>query len=542
MDDHVVAEQRDVLEFLSDPLTYRIVETVKRIDTHGAVVFLAGRDAYKVKRAVRFPFMDFSTLGKRKLACDRELAVNRDNAPDIYLGVVPITRSKDGLSFGGEGEIVEWAVHMRRFDENSTLDRLATRDRLSPSLISDLAHAVVRSHERAPRQDFDAAGALDRYILENADSFAESPDLFSSDRVRALTLSSRTLLSDNKPLLVARRKAGHVRRCHGDLHLRNIVLIGGKPVLFDALEFDEGMATGDVLYDLAFLVMDLWERDFRQAANAILNHYLWESGDEAHLVGLAALPLFLSVRAAIRAKVTAASLPHLAEQKRTEAAREAKRYFRLAEDFLVPAPARLVAVGGLSGTGKTTIAAELAPHLGRIPGAVHLRTDIERKQMFRAAETQHLPQSGYSPSATAEVYARLQRKAKLALASGFGVIADGVHAEPGERAGIEGAAREVAAPFNGLWLEAPLALRIERVEGRRGDASDANADYVRKQATVGVGPLAWRRIEASGTPARIVADALAVLGVSRAPTDPASSSRFGGLVMEARSIAAGGAA
>jgi aminoglycoside phosphotransferase family enzyme/predicted kinase len=520
MNVHVVAEQSDVFEFLRDPSTHGTIEPVKRIDTHGAVVFLAARDAYKVKRAVRFPFMDFSTLEKRRLACERELAVNRDDAPDIYLGVVPITSSQDGLRLGGAGEIVEWAVHLRRFDENSTLDHLATQGRLSAALISDLAHAVVRSHERAPPKDFDAAAALDRYILENADSFAESRHLFPSDRVRRLTVSSRRLLIGNKDLLLARQKAGHVRRCHGDLHLRNIALIGGKPVLFDALEFDEALATGDVLYDLAFLVMDLWERGFRPAANAILNHYLWESGDETHLAGLSVLPLFLSVRAAIRAKVVAASLPYLAERLRAQAARDAQRYFSLAEQFLLPAPAMLIAIGGLSGTGKTTIASELAAFLGRMPGAVHLRSDIERKQMFEVAQTQRLPQSGYDPAATAEVYVRVRRKAKLALEAGFSVIADAVHAEPDERAAIEKLGHDMGVPFDGLWLEAPLALRIERVEGRRGDASDANAGYVREQASHDVGPLTWRRIEASGTPSQIVADALAALGVSRPLTDP----------------------
>ncbi|SDR64202.1 hypothetical protein SAMN05519103_09515 [Rhizobiales bacterium GAS113] len=509
---HVVADQGEVLEFLGNPETHAVSEPVKRIDTHGAVVFLAGRDAYKVKRAVRFPFMDFSTIEKRKLACERELEINCANAPGIYLDIRSITRSKTGLEFGGKGKVVEWAVHMRRFDEDATLDRLAKREGLSKLLIADLAHVVLWSHERAARKNFDAAGALDRYILENAETFAESPDLFSAERIRRVTASSRTALAGNRGLLVARQRAGHVRRCHGDLHLRNIVLIAGKPILFDALEFDEAMATGDILYDLAFLVMDLLERGFRQAANALLNHYLWESGNEAHLAGLALLPLFLSVRAAIRAKVVAASLPYLDDRARKEAARDAERYFSLAEQFLIPSAARLVAIGGLSGTGKTTIAEELAPRIGRMPGAIHLRSDIERKQMFGAAETQRLPQTAYGPSATAEIYARLRRKAKLALEAGASTICDAVHATPDERACIESVAQDLAIRFDGIWLEAPLGLRIGRVEGRRDDASDADANYVRKQSTVDVGALSWRRLDASEMPPRIVADALAMLG------------------------------
>jgi aminoglycoside phosphotransferase family enzyme/predicted kinase len=521
MNIHVVADQSEVLELLRNPATHSIAEPVKCIETHGAIVFLAGRDAYKVKRAVRYAFMDFSTLEKRKLACERELEINCDNAPGLYLGLIAVTRSATGLKLGGEGGVVEWAVHMRRFDEDATLDRMAKREGLSKSLIAELAHAVYRSHERAPCKDFDAGAALDRYILENAESFAENPELFPTDHVRALTVSARSHLSANKKLLLARQEAGHVRRCHGDLHLRNIVLIAGKPILFDALEFDEAMATGDVLYDLAFLVMDLWERGFRRESNGLLNHYLWESADEAHLAGLAVLPLFLSVRAAIRAKVVAASLPHLEDGARAKAAREAKRYFALAETFLLPAAPRLVAIGGLSGTGKTTIAAELAPTIGRLPGAVHLRSDIERKHLFGVAETQRLPQAGYTSSTTAQVYARLRRKAGLALEAGFSVISDAMHAEPDERAGVEGVSRELAVPFDGIWLEAPLALRVERVEGRVKDASDANADYVRKQSSVDAGSLSWRRIDSSGTLHHIVADALAAPHVHQNLPKPA---------------------
>ena len=510
MNIHDAADQGEVFTFLADPATHGAEEPVRRIDTHGAAVFLAGADAYKVKRAVRYPFMDFSTLEKRKAACERELAVNRDNAPGIYLGCVPITRSAAGLALGGDGEVVEWAVHMRRFDELATFDHLAEQGRLTQRLIAALAHVVARAHDRAPRRDVDAAAALERYIVENAQSFSETPDLFEPAAVQSLTDGCLSLLRRLAPLLLERRQAGHVRRCHGDLHLRNIVLLDGEPVLFDALEFDEALATGDVLYDLAFLVMDLWERGLTQAANSVLNHYLWSS-PEAHLEGLALLPLFLSVRAAIRAKVTAASLPYLPQAAADAAAADARRYFALAESCIVPGRKRLVAIGGLSGTGKTTVAAALAPSIGGIPGAVHLRTDIERKRMLGAAETEHLPQAGYDPAMSAKVYAELRRKARLALGSGFSVVADAVHAHEDERDGEEAEARAAGVPFDGLWLDAPLELRIERVEGRRDDASDATPGYVRRQASTATGEIAWRRVDASGATSIVVEQALAIL-------------------------------
>ena len=508
---HVVADQSEIFDFLADPGTHG--GPVRRIDTHGAVVFLAGENAWKVKRAVRFPFMDFSTLAKRKAACAAEVAINRPNAPDLYRGVVPIVRDGDGLRLGGAGEPVEWAVHMRRFDESRTLDRVAT-DGLGRDLLARLAAAVIASHERAPVRDGAAAtDALARYVEENREAFAETPDLFPPDRAAALTRAAGDALSALRPLLLARGEAGFVRRCHGDLHLRNIVLLDGEPVLFDAIEFDDAIATGDVLYDLAFLLMDLWERDLRAEANLLLNRYLWGT-DEAHLQGLAALPLFLSLRAAIRAKVTAAALPHLTGEARGKAAAEARRYFAFAETFLAPAPAFLLTVGGLSGTGKSTLAAALTPRLGRPPGAVHLRSDVERKRLFGVPETERLPADAYDPAVTREVYARLQRQATLAVSAGSAVVVDAVHARPDERAAIEAVARDAGCAFAGLWLEAPAAVLTKRVEARRGDASDAGAAVVAQQVGYDVGPVGWRRLDASIGTEALTGAALAALGES----------------------------
>ena len=513
-DSRVADDQHEVLAFLGDPSTHAIDVPVSRIDTHGAIVFLAGDDAYKVKRAVHFPYMDFSTLEKRRRACLREIEVNRLNAPGIYLGVIPITRAGAGLEFNGRAQIVEYCVHMRRFDEGATLDRLAGDGAVTHELSASLAKAVAQAHERAPRRENDSAAALKGLIRENGESLAESRELFSLERVRALTAASLVIVERNKALLAERGKAGFVRRCHGDLHLGNIVLLQGKPVLFDALDFDENMASIDVLYDLAYLIMDLLERGTPQAANSLLNQYLWQT-DEAHLTGLTVLPLFLSLRAAIRAKVVAASLPYSEARQREELAREARRYFVLAEEFLDPAPPRLVAIGGLSGAGKTTIAAELAPSVGRPPGSVHLRTDIERKRLFGTAQTERLPQSDYRPDISARVYADVRRKAGIALAAGYSVIADAVHARREEREAIEATARDAGARFDGLWLEVPLTLRIERVERRADDASDATAEVARRQATLETGDLSWARIDASGGAASTIRRALDALATPR---------------------------
>jgi aminoglycoside phosphotransferase family enzyme/predicted kinase len=510
---HVVEDQSAVFAWLADPATHGV--STRRIDTHGAVVVLAGEKAFKAKRAVRFPFMDYSTLARRRAACEAEVSINAPHAPGVYLGVVPVTREPTGsLALGGVGEAVEWLVAMRRFDEDATLDRVAARGPLDPALVVALASAVAASHAAAPvREAGPAIASLASYLSQNRAAFAESPDLFPTDRAERLSQASEAALERLRPLLEARGAAGRVRRCHGDLHLRNIVLIDGRPTLFDAIEFDEAIATGDVLYDLAFLLMDLLARDHVGEANAVLNRYLWSS-DAADLEGLAALPLFLSLRAVIRAKVLAAGLSSLPQKERPAARQDVQRYFALAEDFMREIPPRLVAVGGVSGTGKSTLAAALAPHLGRAPGAIHLRTDIERKRLYEVPETHRLPASAYTQEASDAVYAVLSRKAATVLAAGFAVVADAVHARPAEREAIARVAREGGVAFMGLWLVAPVGLLVDRVERRRGDASDADAAVVRSQVARERGPVEWAAVDASGTLQNVIEAALRTIAAA----------------------------
>ncbi|MGH6796653.1 MAG: AAA family ATPase [Methylocella sp.] len=497
MNPSVRQDQHDVFAFLQEPRTYGLSAPVTRIDTHGAAVFLAGRDVYKVKRAVRFPFMDFSTLEKRHAACEAEIAVNRGNAPDLYLGVVPITRGGGILRLGGDGQVIEWVVHLRRFDENATLDRLAAKGPLGPELIDKIAQAIVAAHRRAVPKDGPAATrALRCRLKETAGELGDALDLFPSKPVAALGHALIAAFDQAEPLLLRRGARGQVRRCHGDLHLGNLVLIGEAPVLFDAIEFDEAIATSDILYDLAFLLMDLCEQSLRADANRLMNRYLLLSEDEPFQIeGLGALPLFLSLRAAIRAKVIAALLR--LNPRKANLRDEARAYFDASVRFLAPVPPLLVAIGGLSGTGKTTLAAAIAPALGRAPGALHLRSDTERKRLFAVAETAPLPGEAYRPEVSARVYARLHRLAETALRAGQAVIVDATHHRPEERAAIAVLAERAGAPFFGLWLEAPIEILTRRVTARHGDASDATAAVVAAQAKETVGPLAWRRLDAS---------------------------------------------
>jgi aminoglycoside phosphotransferase family enzyme/predicted kinase len=503
-------DQEPALRLLADPATFGGAE-VRRIDTHAASVFLAGERALKVKRAVRFPFLDYSTLEKRKAACAAEIEVNRPFAPQVYRGIVAITREADGtLVLGGKGTPVEWAVEMRRFDETRTLDRLADAGEIDAALADRLARAVAAAHARA--RVVDAApwlAAFEKYLDQNDAAFRADPDLFPPTAAERLGRLSRAALARLSPLLVARGERGLVRRGHGDLHLGNIALIDGEPVAFDAIEFDPVMASGDVLYDLAFLIMDLVERGLNAAANIVLNRYLAETRRPEDLDALAALPLFLSLRAAIRAMVTAERAERAAEADRAPIRRAARTYFDLACRLIDPPPPCLVAVGGLSGTGKSAIARALAPELAPAPGAVVLRSDVERKARFGLRENERLPPEAYAPEVSAAVYSELAEKARRVVAAGHSAIVDAVYARPHERAAIAAA----GAPFRGIFLTADLPTRVARVSARAADASDADAAVARVQENYDLGTFgrAWTIIDASGTPAATLARAKAAL-------------------------------
>lgn len=517
----IAEDQSEIIAFLSDPRSHDPVPArVERIDTHGAMVFLAGENAYKIKRAVHFSYMDFSTPARRRAACENEIRVNRENAPQIYLGTIAITREADGgLALGGSGETIEWAVHMRRFDENAGLDRLAGRGALSQDLLERLARSIAAAHERAPRRpNFDQGRSFAAILAQERDEFDAVPELFSPQRADELVAASRRALERLAASLDARAADGFVRQCHGDLHLANIVLIDGEPVLFDAIEFDDAIATVDVLYDLAFLLMDLDMRGMRAAANLVFNGYLKSAREDAHFDALAAMPLFLATRAAIRARVTASRMEVAGAAaggdggRRADMEAEARRYFDAASAYLAPDPPRLVAIGGLSGTGKTTLARRLAPFIGAAPGAVHMRSDVERKALFGIGETERLGPDGYAREITERVYRRLEEGAARVIRAGHGFVADAVYSTPQERSDIEAAARRAGAAFTGLWLEAGEQVLIERVKARRGDASDADAGVVRQQLERGTGAIAWKRIPAGGEIETVVKSALGALG------------------------------
>ena len=284
-------------------------------------------------------------------------------------------------------------------------------------------------------------------------------------------------------------------------------------MLFDAIEFDPLIASGDVLYDLAFLLMDLVDRKFDRAANIVFNRYLLAAGMEEHLDALAALPFFLALRATIRARVALDKRKLVEGKERAKIEDEAREYRALAARLIAPPAPRLVAVGGLSGTGKSALAAALAPFSPPAPGAVHLRSDIERKRLFGVGETERLPEAAYAQDMTAKVYARLAELARRALQAGHSAIVDAVHARAEEREAIEAVAKEAGAAFDGIWLEAALDTRIARVGARVADASDADAKVVREQEKFDAGAISWRKVEAGAELTAVTAAARGALSL-----------------------------
>jgi aminoglycoside phosphotransferase family enzyme/predicted kinase len=451
--------------------------------THVAEVFLIGDHAFKLKKAVDLGYLDFSTRTKRAWAIDRELTLNRRTAPDVYRDALWITRAGPGLAFDGPGERVERVLKMRRFDCDAVLDK--TPHVVRGDFAEDLGRQVARFHAEA-QVEADGAEALAYVLASNASHLKQLAPALGLADVERLLAATQDAFDPLRSLLDARGAAGQVRLCHGDLHLANILAEQGRAVLFDCIEFSDRLGRIDVLYDLAFLLMDLLHRGEPDGASRVLNGYLDEAAracGHAQLEGLAALPLFMSVRAAVRCHVSA----HMGRID------QARGYLAAALGHLRPGAASLSAIGGLSGSGKSTLARRLAPTLARPPGAVVLRSDEIRKRLWGRAPTERLPAEAYAPGTSAAVYGRMFAEARVALDAGQAVVLDAVFLLPGERAAAEALARAAGVPFQGHWLEAPAEVMAARIAARAGDASDADQAVLEAQLGRDPGKIGWAR-------------------------------------------------
>ena len=480
----IPADQQEVAAFL------QARSGLSAVETHISAVFLAPETVYKLKKAVRLPFLDFTRLGERERLLKRELELNQPAAPGLYRDVVAITRDQAGqlqLSEQPDGRVVDWVLRMARVPKANFLDEIAAAHRLTPALLDELADVVAAYHAACPARDTDGLAALQKVARGNADAAdaAGLPEKPTAEWLRA----ARTALDARAAWFAARRQHGFIRRAHGDLHLGNLCLWRGHPVPFDALEFDEDMATIDLGYDLAFLLMDLDQRVGRASANRVMNRYIARTGDAALTMGL---PPFLSLRAMVRAHVSRA-----AEKPGWET------YVQAAATYLRPPPPHLIAIGGLQGSGKSTLAKALAPLIGAAPGALILRSDELRKRMHHVAPQQRLGPEAYSAAANAEVDAALVHLASGVVRSGHSVIADATFLDVGLRNRLQDVAHHANVRFLGIWLDAPMEVLERRVEARANDASDATVDVLRSAAARSPGAGSWLTVLAQNEDAAI---------------------------------------
>jgi len=436
---------------------------VQLIETHISWVLLAGEHAYKLKKPVNLGFMDFSPLATRHQACEDELRLNRRLAPELYLAVLPLYGSTDAPTLSGSGDPIDWVVKMRRFAAGALWSERLTAGQLLPQHIDRFARRLAAFHADAPQAEPGSAwGGAEQVAGPALRALAEieriTPEAASPGLARWLHHQAATL----PPIWADRRAQGHVRECHGDLHLANVVMLEDEPTAFDCLEFDPGLRWIDVLNDAAFLVMDLWAHGRRDLALRFLNAYLEHSGDYA---GLPTLRFYLVYRAIVRALVG----------RLQGAASTTPDYLTLAQTLAQASDARLLVTCGLPGSGKSHTTQQLL----EAAGAIRIRSDVERKRLHGLPPLADSTASGidiYTPQANDATFSRLRALAGLSLMAGWPTIIDAASLRRAERERFQGVAIAAGAPFTLLVRDAPPAVLRERVrqrEARRDDASEA---------------------------------------------------------------------
>ncbi|HUK36624.1 MAG TPA: AAA family ATPase [Vicinamibacterales bacterium] len=465
-----LADQRRLLESLHLPF----------VETHISYVLFDRGYAYKVKKAVRFPFLDFTTLAAREFFCREELRLNRRLAPAVYVDVVPITGSPEApviesADHNGRGPALEYAVKMREFDQDGLLSRVIARDELTSSRVDELASVVAVFHERTPRVHGGAPYGEPRGILEDArENFTamQAADIDASDRARLVQLADWTEREAARltPEFLARKADGFIRECHGDLHLGNIALVDGAVTLFDCIEFNPSMRWIDVMSDVAFLVMDLRDRNRPDLAARLLSAYLMQSGDYE---GLAVLPFYTVYRALVRAKIACLRLAQTSGGERTSHIAEFRTYVALAQRETTRVTPAVVITHGVSGSGKSTRAQALVDS-----GAVAIRSDIERKRLhgLHANARTDSPVGGglYSTDADRRTYQRLSALARIIVRAGYTVVVDAAFLKRWQRDLLKTVAAEEKARFVIAHCSAPQAVLRDRVTQRLQHASDAS--------------------------------------------------------------------
>lgn len=518
----------DVIRALSDPRAFPFaVDHVQVRQTHISAVFLAGPLAYKLKKPIKLPFLDFSTLEQRRFFCHEEVRVNRRLAPDVYLQVVPVAQQGDRLGFEQPGAIVDWAVKMARLPDEATVSARLQRHELSSRDVIRLAERIATFHAKAVRDQTGTRAArferIAREVRDNLTAAEQHVGRTITDPVlRRLRTATEHALEDLRPIIERRAFAGFTRELHGDLHLDHIYLFPDRPppndvVIIDAIEFNESFRWIDVVSDMAFCVMDFAFHGRRDWAGLFANEYFFRTND---FEGRRLLPLYVSYRAAVRAKVEGitACEPEVALAQQIAAARHARAHWLIALGELEPPTKRpaLLLVSGLPGTGKSTVARGLSA----AAGFQILRTDVIRKELAAAqdfaATAAGIDEGLYAPEWTERTYAECLRRAGEALRDGGRVIVDATFLQDSRRQQFAELADGLGVPMVWLICQTSSDVARQRLETRQGDASDANWTVYQHAAARWEVPSAAlqrraRSVDSTDTPDAVTARALATL-------------------------------
>lgn len=476
-----------LIDALRNPAPYpHPVDEVELIETHISWVLLAGEFAYKLKKPLDLGFLDFSTLEKRRFYCEEEIRLNRRTAPEIYLDVIGIGGTPESPELAGDGDPIEYAVRMRRFDVDAGFDHLLANHKLEHQHLIDLGRKLAHLHqvaETAPKHS--RFGHFESVADPMRDNFTVLGDMLddrsTADRLVALSKWTETQLEQSAPLIEARCRDGRIRECHGDAHLGNVALIDGRATLFDCIEFSEDLRWIDVVSDLAFTVMDLRDRGAPGFAWLLLDEYLARSGDYQ---GIRMLPMYMAYRALVRAKVNAFRLEDDAADSK-EILQQIDDYVSLAEKISGEQRAAIVITMGVSGSGKSWLARRLVEHAGLI----RMRSDVERKRLHGLApEDSSGSDVGaglYSPKATERTYHHLANLADPLLQAGIPALVDAACLKRWQRSLFRDLARERDVPFAIVHCTADQTILEHRIARRAeagDDPSEAGLDVLARQA------------------------------------------------------------
>jgi len=477
---------RELIQSLLQPAAWpKSVTEIQHIETHISTVLLTGDYAYKIKKPINLGFLDFSTLERRKYFCEEEIRLNSRLAPQIYRDVVPITGSAEQPVIAGDGQIIEYAVRMNQFEPDALLSNHL--DLLTIELMDQLAQLVADFHGRIAVANLNQSfGTVQGVFAPIEENFAQIRELLDQskgeqqqlDQLECWAKEQLELLSN---LLVTRRTEGHIRECHGDMHLGNIALVNDELLIFDGIEFSPALRWIDTMSEIAFLIMDLQEKKQADMAQRFLNSYLTITGDYE---GLMVLRLYQVYRAMVRAKVDAIRLQQpelsLEEQKTVQA--DCRVYLAQAEGYTRKVEPALIITHGLSGSGKSTTIMELLGELS----AIQIRSDIERKRLTVAniKPASGLYQGIYHPEATENTYNHLKQLTKIIINAGYVAIVDATFLMHCYRHAFHELAQQLGVPFLILDFDIPEQTLRKRIDQRLiegGDPSEANQDVLDAQ-------------------------------------------------------------